>query len=318
MSVTLRTITEQFPYWRQARWPEALPKGGPLIVVTGCGTSYNLALSIAAAMNGQGRAALAVPAGELLIRPEAYVTTAMRVVALSRSGSTTETVEAARVCRKRGHHVTGITCAEASPLEAASDSAHVYATHPEEGIVMTASASLMLLAGYALAGLDPAPLADPAEALMQAFDAVPVDRYAGRAPFVFLGGGAQYGIALEGALKLTEMAISQTQAFHPGEYRHGPVSMIDQGAAAVMLYHDKTQADEARLVAELQDKGAWVLGLGGPGDIALPVKSAGDLAGAEILPALQLLGERFAVAKGIDTTAPRHLTKVVVLDGDGA
>lgn len=314
MSVTLRSIIEQFPYWRQAQWPAALEQG-PFTVVTGCGTSYNLALSVAAAMNGQGIAAIAVPSGELVARPQAYAQAPMRVVALSRSGTTTETVEAARLSRARGHHVTGITCAPGSALSDASDVAHEFATHPEEGIVMTASASLMLLAGFALAGLDVAPLADGAEAAMRAMQALPAD-YATRAPFVFLGGGAQYGVALEGALKLTEMAIHQVQAFHPGEYRHGPVSMIDENAAAVMLYHSDTREDEIKLVRELQDKGAWVLGLGGPGDASIDIAATADLAGAQMLPALQILGEQVAQAKGIDTGQPRHLTKVVVLERD--
>lgn len=314
MTAVMRSILEQFPFWAAARWPDPLEASGPLTVVTGCGTSYNLALSIAAAMNGRGIAALAVPAGELVLRPGAYVSGPMRVVALSRSGTTTETVEAARISRARGHQVIGISCAPDTPLQAHSDVAHVFDTHPEEGIVMIASASLMLLAGYALAGLEVAPLAGQAEALLKAMAAVPVADYAGRAPFVFLGGGAQYGVALEGALKLTEMAISQTQAFHPGEYRHGPISMIDAQAAVALLYHDDTRAEEAALCAELQAKGAWVLGFGGPGDVSLPVAAKGDLAGGEILPALQLLGENFASAKGVDTSAPRHLTKVVLLE----
>ena len=90
------------------------------------------------------------------------------------------------------------------------------------------------------------PLAKRAEALMAAFAEVPVAAYAGRSHFVFLGGGANYGIALEGALKLQEMAITYTQGFHPGEYRHGPVSLVDARTAVVMLYRQDTRDDEAK------------------------------------------------------------------------
>ncbi len=315
MTVTTRTIRGQFPFWNKATMPAPLTQEAPLTVVTGCGTSYNLALSIASAMNGQRIAAMAVPAGELVARPTAYFRGPVRVVALSRSGATTETVEAVVQSRARGADVIGVTCAPGSRIETVVDRCLGFETHPEEGIVMTASASLMLLAGFALAGLPiDSAMADAAEALLNGFARVPVDAYAGRAPFVFLGGGANYGVALEGALKLTEMAIAQTQAFHPGEYRHGPVSLIDEWSAAVMLYHEATGREEARLAEELMNKGAWVLGLGGPGTVSLPVTSTGDLVAAEVLPTLQLLGERFAGEKGIDTTQPRHLTKVVVLD----
>ena len=179
---------------------------------------------------------------------------------------------------------------------------------------MTASASLLRLAGYALAG-HPADgaLVYRAEALADAMGDIPVEAYASRSHFVFLGGGSQYGVALEGALKLQEMAITYTQAFHPGEYRHGPVSLVDHRTAIVMLYHPDTAKDEAVLVAELQAKGAWVLGFGGPGDISLAVGSRVPLRGLEVLPALQMLGENYAAAHKIDTTTPRHLTKVVVL-----
>jgi len=316
MSPTLSSILEQFDYWRAAKMPPPITDRSATRVVIGCGTSYNLALSVASALNNAKIPALAVPAGEWLVRPGSYLTGAQKVevIALSRSGETTETVQAAQASRKRGHRVLAITCAPGSALSGASDQAIEFDTHPDEGIVMTASASLMLLAGYALAGLTvDADLAGRAARLLDLFDAVDPATYVARSHFVFLGGGAHYGVALEGALKLQEMAICYTQGFHPGEYRHGPVSLVDERTAAVMIYHSDTATEEARLVAELQAKGAWVLGLGGPGDVSLKLANSGDLAGAEALPVLQLLGERYAQAKGIDTAAPRHLTKVVTL-----
>lgn len=314
MNATLLSITEQFPYWAAA-FPAPLTDRTTTHVILGCGTSYNLALSIAAALNEAGTPALAIPAGEWVLRPQAYVPsgTTVKVIALSRSGETTETVAAAKVSRQRGQHVTGITCAPGSALSQHSDTAHEFPTHPAEGVVMTVSASLMLLAGYALAGHTPTKaLAAAAEALLTPAAALPQAFHA-RTHVVFLGAGSQYGVALEGALKLQEMALTFTQAFHPGEYRHGPVSLIDQNSAVVMLYHPDTAVEEAKLVAELQAKGAFVLGFGGPGDVTLPLSANTPLRGAEALPALQMIGEMHARARHIDTTAPRHLTKVVVL-----
>ncbi|AML52245.1 SIS domain-containing protein [Falsihalocynthiibacter arcticus] len=318
MNPTLEGIFGQFQYWRAAQMPAPLvPMNGTRVIV-GCGTSYNLALAVTAAMNANGLRAIAVPAGEWIVRPQAYLAKGsgdVEVIALSRSGETTETVQAVLASHARGQKTIGVTCAPNSALSGAASIAVELETHPSEGIVMTSSASLMLLAGYAMAGLkiDDA-MAGRAEETMLALDAVPADAYARRTHFVFLGGGANYGVALEGALKLQEMAICYTQAFHPGEYRHGPISLVDERTAVVMLYHADTRADETALVKELQAKGAWVLGLGGAGDISLDVTSAGDFSGVECLPALQLLGERYAAAQGIDTTTPRHLTKVVMLE----
>ncbi|MEP3294905.1 MAG: SIS domain-containing protein [Pseudoruegeria sp.] len=316
MSQTIDGIVGQFDYWRKAKMPAPLPASKMTRVVIGCGTSYNLALAVASALCAAGHQAIAVPAGEWFDRPNTYLpnNTPAEIIALSRSGTTTETVRAAAASRERGLHVIGISCAPDTALEAASDTAIVFDTHPAEGIVMTSSASLMLLAGYAMAGLkvDDA-LFNQAQALLDAMKAADTSPFHARNHIVFLGGGAHYGVMLEGGLKLMEMAITATQTFHPGEYRHGPISLIDEGSAVVMLYHSHSAEADGELVRELQDKGAFVIGIGGPGDVELPVGATGDLVGAEALPALQLLGELNAASKGIDTTAPRHLSKVVVL-----
>ncbi|WP_377505312.1 SIS domain-containing protein [Octadecabacter sp. R77987] len=316
MTHTIDGITGQFDYWRKAVMPAPLPVRDTTRVVIGCGTSYNLALAVAAALCRAGHRAIGVPAGEWHDRAASYLPEGAKadIIALSRSGTTTETLRAAEASRALGFHVTGVTCAPDTALAAASDTAIVYDTHPAEGIVMTASASLMLLAGYAMAGLTvDDTLAAHAKALLDAMDASDIAPFHTRDHIVFLGGGAHYGVMLEGGLKLMEMAITATQTFHPGEYRHGPISLIDEGSAVVMLYHSDTAQADAALVRELQDKGAFVIGIGGPGDVSLPVATRGDLAGAEALPALQLLGERHAQSKGINTVTPRHLSKVVVL-----
>ena len=136
---------------------------------------------------------------------------------------------------------------------------------------------------------------------------------ADRSHFVFLGGGPLYGVALEGALKLMEMSQIFTQAFHPLEYRHGPISLVDERTAAVMLYSADRREAEAKLVGELQDKGARVIGFGGPGDASFEVPCNRGARRA-CLPAGAAAARR---ARGpgadIDTVAPRHLTKVVTL-----
>lgn len=317
MNATERSIFEQFSFWRSAPLPAALTDKAKTYVVIGCGTSYNLALSIASVLSAQGFLALAAPAGEWLHRPENYLRAGppgdVHVIALSRSGESTETVLAAEASRRRGHVVTGITCAEGSALTRHADQAIYAPTHAEEGIVMTASASLMLIVGFALAGLPATDFTTPAESLLEAFDALDFALLDGRSHFVFLGGGANYGVAVEGSLKLQEMSLSYTQAFHPMEYRHGPVSLVDERTLVVLLYSDKTAEEEARLAGELMAKGAVVIGLGGKGSVSLPARAPIAWRPVELLPALQIFGERVAQAKGLDTLAPRHLTKVVTL-----
>ena len=315
MNPTEQTIFEQFPFWRAAM------NGGPhldpasMTAFVGCGTSYNLALSLAAHANLLGRAAIAAPGGEWARRPEAYCPDwpSAHVILLSRSGETTETFEAARASRKAGGTVTAITVERESSIVRSADQLICAETDRREGIVMTTSASLMLLLGLqALGGPLSPELPDTADGLLAAFDARHGPAIEGRSHFVFLGGGALYGVALEGALKLMEMSQTFTQGFHPLEYRHGPISLVDARTTVIFLYSDDVEA-EPRLCRELQALGAFVIGFGGPGELSLEVPGPLAERGLACLPALQLLGERVAQVKQIDTIRPRHLTKVVTL-----
>ncbi|MET3649952.1 SIS domain-containing protein [Phyllobacterium ifriqiyense] len=316
MNTTEKVIFEQFPYWEKAIGSNSATDTAELLVFVGCGTSFNLALSLAAYANLAGHSAIAVPGAEWQNRPQAFWPDwpNTHVVALSRSGETTETVAAAKASRASGAFVTAITVEPDSSLAKNCDRLICAATHPDEGIVMTVSASLMVLLGLQMIGQEiPSSTVDHAGRLAGALDAILPSVIAGRSHFVFLGGGPLFGIALEGALKLMEMSQIMTQAFHPLEYRHGPISLVDVSTAVVMLYSSDQKDAEAKLVNELREKGAIVIGIGGPGDVELAVDVDLSLAALVVLPALQILGERAAQARQIDTVSPRHLTKVVKL-----
>lgn len=316
MNTTEKVIFEQFPLWEKAIGSNTSTKREEILVYVGCGTSHYLALSLAAYANRSGRRAIAVPGAEWLNRPSVFWPDWRKthVVAISRSGETTETVAAAKKSRENGAFVTALTVEPDSSLAQCSDETVWSATHASEGIVMTASASLMLLLGLQMIGQDiPQSAVTSAKALVEALDASLKQALVDRGHFIFLGGGPLFGIASEGALKLMEMSQTMTQPFYPLEYRHGPISLVDNKTAAIMLYSSDQKDAEAKLVSELQEKGAFVLGLGGPGDIELAVDVDLSLAALVMLPALQLFGERVAQVRAIDTVSPRHLTKVVTL-----
>jgi glutamine---fructose-6-phosphate transaminase (isomerizing) len=318
MNATEQTILEQFDYWRQALKLDlhtAQLEPGPVAVI-GCGTSYYLAQCLAAVLNASpNHGAIAVPSGEWHLRRRSYIPEVkVQVLALSRSGSTTETVAAAKASLEAGMRVIGITCEPNSELAKVSTHCVYAPTHPLEDIVMTTSASLMLLIGLALTGTTITPEGiNQAQHLLEQNKNQLDSLIQGRSHFVYLGGGALYGIASEGALKLMEMSLSFSQAYHPLEYRHGPISLIDTHSLAVMLYSPETLEEESKLVAELREKGAKVIGFGGAGNLSLALPETSSLRGLIALPTLQWLGERVAQSKGLNTREPRHLTKVVVL-----
>ncbi|GBQ12445.1 SIS domain-containing protein [Swaminathania salitolerans] len=316
MNATERGIREQFPLWDRAPDCRIAPRPDHVQVVVGCGTSVHIADSIAVFLNAHGRASRPVPGNEWTRRPHDYVPAGLpvEIVALSRSGESTETVAAARTSREAGHPVVAITCAPQSALCAAADRLIETDTHPEEGIVMTASASLMLLLGMRYAGMTVGqPTTAAARTLLDRADPHLAGLIEGRTHFVFLGGGAFYGVAREGALKMQEMSLSQSEAHHPLEYRHGPISLIDERSLVIMMYHQDTLEEESLLAHDLLAKGAKVLGLGGPGTISLPVGGEPGTGPLVCLPVLQLLGEYVARSRNLDTLAPRHLTKVVTI-----
>ena len=215
MNVTEHVIVEQFPFWAPAL-TQALPAfSASTLVVVGCGTSYYLAQSVASALNLNGQRAIAVPGGEWARRPNAYLAdlSDVGVIALSRSGESTETVQAVDASRALGIKTLGITCERESSLAKNSDQVLFAPTHAMEGIVMSSSASLMLLLGLRLAGvdLDPA-IAASAEQAMQALDRQLDDKVLLRSHFVYLGGGALLRL---GQRRLIEVAGNEPD-LHPG------------------------------------------------------------------------------------------------------
>jgi len=128
---------------------------------------------------------------------------------------------------------------------------------------------------------------------------------------VVLGGGAAFGLANEAVLKLTETSQVPASAYHPLEFRHGPISVCEPGMLVVGILGGSSEPAERRVIEESAALGAttWVLGPDGPG------ADLGEIARLPlVLYALQALALGVAVRRGRDPEAPRHLDQVVVID----
>ena len=338
---TLREIISQPDVWVEAL--AAFDPQDPLlqswlktgafdhVIVTGCGSTYYLALTVARLLRQAGCHALACPASELLLHARSICIPSQRylLLCLSRSGTTTETLRAQQQFQAnvRGPAIT-VTCDSSSPLAQKADFAIAIDAAQETSVAQTRSFSSMLvvaqqltalIAGYSLAASRALP-AFCRRLLQQYGDlAQSLGENSDIQKFFFLGSGALYGIACEAMLKMKEMSLSYSEAYHTLEFRHGPMSMIGEDSLVIGLISPEAAKQEIRVLDEMADMGAKVLAIGQthienhqwvrlPADLpawSLPVSH---------LPALQLLAYHRAMHKGCDPDHPQHLSAVISLD----
>jgi glutamine---fructose-6-phosphate transaminase (isomerizing) len=297
----------------------------------GAGSSYYLGLSAAVSWGRRGFTCRALPASELLLHGSAYpFREPPVVVAVSRSGATTETTDAMASLRRAGSPCIVLTTEGASDMAAQADLVIEIAGGREESVVQTRSFSGHLVAAQALAAVaaGDAPALAALEGLHHGYRAwiERADDVAAALATSFeraylLGTGERWGLALEGALKLKEASLSEAEAFGTFEFRHGPKSMVDDRTLVVVLLGDDAPGGELAVAREARALGARVLVVAEshPPEAALAVAAfrsglGEELRSAYYLPLLQLLAYHRSVAKGLDPDHPRHLDFAVRLE----
>ncbi|MFJ6834255.1 SIS domain-containing protein [Streptomyces sp. NPDC091209] len=264
----------------------ALPASGERVAIVGCGTSFFMAQAAAALreQSGQGEtdafAASEFPAGRSYDR----------VVALTRSGTTTEVLEL--LGRLRGHtRTTAVTADPHTPVMESADDVVVLGFADERSVVQTRFATTALTLLRAHLGLhSDAVVADARTAL----DTPLPEGLVGCSQFTFLGRGWTVGLANEAGLKMREASLAWTEAYPAMEYRHGPISVTTHGTATWML----GEAPEGLAEQVRGTGGLWVEG--GLDPLAELVRA-------------QRLAVAVAAARGLDPDRPRHLTRSVIL-----
>jgi glucosamine--fructose-6-phosphate aminotransferase (isomerizing) len=306
------------------------------VVFTGCGSTYYLSLAAAASWQSlTGRFASGVPASELWLFPEAVLTVQPSLlVAVSRSGETSETLRALQVFRQHSAaDILGVTVYADSQLARTTSHVLVTAGAEEHSVAQTRSFSSMYVLIQAMtavaAGNLPAlehlkRLPGCFVRLVQAYEPL-AKSLAGdlqRQHFVFLGSGAYYGLALEAMLKMKEMSLSAAEAFHFLEYRHGPKSLVSERTLVVGLISEASRSEELKVLREMRGLGARVLALDESGqgletdDVVELHSGLGYLErGALILPVLQLMAYYRSMANGLNPDMPTNLDAVVRLNG---
>jgi len=277
-------IASQPATWGLARGVSAagLPEPGERVAVLGCGTSYYMAQAYAALREASGQ-------GETDVWPASEFPAARRydrVVALTRSGTTTEVLTA--LAGVTGVPTVVITAVPSAPVADVADTVIALDFADERSVVQTRFATTALVLLRTHLGEDTSGLPAAASAALAA-DLPPAG-----SQFTFLGTGWTIGLANEAALKLREAAQAWTESYYAMEYRHGPISIAAPGRV-VWLFGDAP----AGLVDDVRAAGAHV------------AQSAGDPLAD--LVRVHRLAERVALDRGLDPDNPRNLTRSVIL-----
>ncbi|MGW7728650.1 SIS domain-containing protein [Streptomyces canus] len=284
-------LTSQPECWTRAAaeaagHAHALPAAGERVAIVGCGTSYFMAQAVAALREGSGQGETDAFAASEFPQARSYD----RVVALTRSGTTTEVLDLLGQLKGRTR-TTALTADPATPVMAAADEVVVLDFADERSVVQTRFATTALTLLRAHLGLHTdAVVADARTALTTALP----ESLVACSQFTFLGRGWTVGLANEAGLKMREASLAWTEAYPAMEYRHGPISITTQGTATWML----GAAPEGLAEQVRETGGLWV---------------PGTLDPLAELVRVQRLAVAVAGARGLDPDQPRHLTRSVIL-----
>ncbi|MFF3026312.1 MULTISPECIES: SIS domain-containing protein [unclassified Microbacterium] len=264
-----------------------LPAAGARIAVVGCGTSWFIAQSYAALRENAGLGETdAFAASEAFIDRDYDA-----VVALTRSGTTTEVLELVEKIKGRVP-VVGVIGDPTSPLVSLVDEAVLLPFADEKSVVQTRFATTALALFRASLGEDLTSAIDDARGVLAGVDD---DGLRDADQYSFLGRGWTIGLAHEAALKMRESSQSWTESYPSMDYRHGPIAIAAPGRVTWQF----GEAPEG-LAAQVEATGARF--------VQNPIDPMADLV------RLHRVALDRAVVRGLDPDQPRNLSRSVILD----
>ncbi len=317
------------------------------IVITACGTAFYAGLVAKYAIEHWTRIPCEVELSHEFRYRDPILTRDTLVVAISQSGETADTLMAIRHARGQRSKVLAICNTNGSTIPRESDAVIYTHAGPEIGVASTKGFTTQLVACYLL-GLYLAQVrgtmyGDEIDGVVDELEQMPdrmsevLDRaedvYAlaraleGARSVLFLGRHAGFPVALEGALKLKELAYIHAEGFAAGELKHGPIALIEPGMPVFCVVpprgrnqlHDKMlsgiqeiRARGARTIVVAEDGDDSVVPLA---DVLLRVPDTSTL--LQPLPAvvpLQLFACELATVMGHDVDQPRNLAKSVTVE----
>ncbi|MGW4651762.1 glutamine--fructose-6-phosphate transaminase (isomerizing) [Kitasatospora sp. NPDC004289] len=316
------------------------------VVIVACGTAYHAGAIAKYAIEHWTRLPCEVEVASEFRYRDPIVDRRTLVIAISQSGETMDTLMALRHAREQGAKVLAICNTNGSTIPRESDAVLYTHAGPEVAVASTKAFLTQLVACYLVAlhlgqarggtpetadligrlGETPAQVGrvlhtmEPVRALARSL----VDAHA----VLFLGRHVGYPVALEGALKLKELAYMHAEGFAAGELKHGPIALIEQGLPVIVVVpsprgrsvlHDKIVSN----IQEIRARGARTIVIAEEGDESVTpfadhlirIPATHDLFQPLVATVpLQVFACELATAKGHEVDQPRNLAKSVTVE----
>jgi glucosamine--fructose-6-phosphate aminotransferase (isomerizing) len=317
------------------------------VFIVACGTAFHSGLLAKYAIEHWTRLPVEIELASEFRYRDPVLDRSTLVIAISQSGETADTLEAVRHAKLQKAKVLAICNTNGSQIPRESDAVVYTRAGPEIGVAATKTFLAQIVANYlvglALAQARGVKYADEVEREYLELEAMPElvgqvlrgmdavvelgQRFAQSPTVLFLGRHVGYPVALEGALKLKELAYMHAEGFAAGELKHGPIALIDEGLPVVVvmpspknaLLHSKLLSN----IREVQARGAITIVIAEQNDetvrpyadhlIELPAVSTLFQPLLSTIP-LQVFAAAVARARGYDVDKPRNLAKSVTVE----
>jgi glucosamine--fructose-6-phosphate aminotransferase (isomerizing) len=318
------------------------------VFVVACGTAYHSGLIAKYAIEHWTRIPVEVEMASEFRYRDPVLDRDTLVVAISQSGETADTLEAVRHAREQKARVLAVCNANGAQIPRESDAVLYTRAGPEIGVAATktflAQIAATQLVGLALAGAKGTKYSDEVAREFDALESMPplIERVldvvepvrslardiAGAKAVLFLGRHVGYPVALEGALKLKELAYMHAEGFPAGELKHGPIALVEDDLPVVVVMPSPRgrQVLHAKLLSNIQEiraRGARTIVIAEEGDTAvrpyahhlIEVPPTPTLLSPLVTTVpLQVLAAEIAQARGYDVDKPRNLAKSVTVE----
>jgi glucosamine--fructose-6-phosphate aminotransferase (isomerizing) len=318
------------------------------VFVVACGTAYHSGLLAKYAIEHWTRLPVEVELASEFRYRDAVLDRHTLVVAISQSGETADTLEAVRHAKEQKAKVLAICNTNGSQIPRECDAVLYTRAGPEIGVASTktflAQITANYLVGLALAQARGTKYPDEVEREYRALEGMPdlvarvletvepvcalAHRFAESQTVLFIGRHVGYPVALEGALKLKELAYMHAEGFAAGELKHGPIALIEDDVPVIVVMPSpkNTPTLLAKLLSnirEIQARGAVTIVIAEEGDdtvrpyadhlIEIPAVSTLFQPLLSTIP-LQVFAAGVAQARGYDVDKPRNLAKSVTVE----